>query len=105
MVELQARLLERTEKGWSWICLVQEPYVVRGNMRGLGSASLTRLIEYKSANPKQFPCAIIYYHTNTNITSCPKFTGRDVAVGKWRIRQPNLENILLISLYRSREAL
>ena len=44
-VELQTRLAERLKLGLSWICLIQEPYVVRGNVCGLGSASRTRHIE------------------------------------------------------------
>ena len=51
-VELQARLSERTEKGWSWICLIQEPYVVRGKVCGLGSTASAKPIECKSADPK-----------------------------------------------------
>ena len=58
-MELQARLSERSEKGWSWICLIQEPYVVRGNVCEVGSASSTRHIESKSADPKHFPRVII----------------------------------------------
>ena len=103
-MELQARLSERTEKGWSWICLIQEPYVVRGNECGLSSAASAKRIECKSADPTQFPHAIIYHHPKANITPCPQFTGRDVAVGIWQIGQPDLENILLVSLFWSREA-
>ena len=99
-MELQTRLSERTEKGWSWIYLIQEPYLVRGNVGGLGSASSTRFIEgrpkavstHNNILPRQSQ-----HHT--------QFKGRDAAVGVWRIGQPNLENILLISLYWSREAL
>ena len=82
------------------ICLIQEPYVVRGDVCGLGSASSTRRIECKSVDPKQFEGAIIYYNPKADITPCPQFTGRNVAMG-----QPDLENILLISLYWSREAI
>ena len=66
-MELQARLTERTEKGWSWICLIQEPYVVRGNVCGLASAALVKCIECKLADPKQFPRLIIYHHPKANI--------------------------------------
>ena len=104
-MELQARLTERTDKGWSWICLIQEPYMVRGKVCGLGSESMAKRIELKSPDPKQSPRAIIYHHPSAKITPCNQFTGRDVAVGIWNIGQPDLENILLVSLYWSREAL
>ena len=61
-LELQARLSERTEKGWSWICLIQEPYIVRVKVCRLGSESLAKRIEHKSPDPKQSPRAIIYHH-------------------------------------------
>ena len=102
-VELQARLMERTDKGWFWICLIQEPYVVRGMVCGLGRESMVNRIELKSPDPKQSPYAIIYHHPKADITPCNQFTGRDVSTGIWHISQPDLENILLISLYWSRE--
>ena len=65
-MELKAALLERTEKGWSWICLSQEPYIVRGNVCGLGIAVSAKRIKCKSADPKQFPHLIIFHHPKAN---------------------------------------
>ena len=79
--------------------------MVRGNVCGLGSTFATRRIECKSVDPKQFPRAIIYQHPGADILPCPQITGRDVAVGLWRISQPDLENFLILSLYWSGEAL
>ena len=79
--------------------------MVRGKVCRLGSESSAKRIEHKSPDPKQCPRALIYHHPKADITPCNQFTGRDVAAGIWRIGQPDLENILLISLYWSREAL
>ena len=79
--------------------------MVRGKVCRLGSESSAKRIEHKSPDPKQSPRALIYHHPKADITPCNQFTGRDVAAGIWRIGQPNLENILLISLYWSRDAL
>ena len=51
-VELRTRLAERSNISWSWICLMQETNVVRGNVCGLGSTSSTWRIECKSAATK-----------------------------------------------------
>ena len=67
-MELQTRLTERTVKGWSSICLIQEPYVVWGKVCGLGGEAVAKRIELKSPDPKQSPRAIIYHHPNAKIT-------------------------------------
>ena len=74
-------------------------------MCGLGNASSTKLRECKTVDPRQPTRAIIYPDHMASITLYPQFIGRDVAVGIWKISQPDLENILLISIYWSQEAI
>ena len=42
---------------------------------------------------------MIYHHRNTPLAAHPEFTGRDVAAGIWDVGMPNLQQIMLISLY------
>ena len=79
-----------------FITLVQEPWIVGGRPKGLNSAHKFILANCGDEAPSR---AMIYHHRNTPIAAHPAFTGRDVAAGLWDVGMPNLQQMMLVSLY------
>ena len=86
----------RTSQLDSFVCLIQEPWVVRGRPAGLDSQH-NRIIA--NCGDKTNARAMIYSHRALPISEHAQFTGRDVACAVWEVGMPNLARVMLISLY------
>ena len=79
-----------------FICLVQEPWYHKNAVRGLNNQH-RRLVATSSVDGP--PRALIYCHRDSRVSPCANFTGRDVACGLWKAGMPQLEQVMLISVY------
>ena len=78
-----------------FICILQEPWVVRNRVRGLDGQHRQIVTTLSEAPPR----ALIYCHKDAKVSPFGQFTCRDVACGLWDIGMPNLKQIMLISVY------
>ena len=70
--------------------------MVKGKPAGL-DVQHTKM--YANCSEEKPTRAMIYCHQGTKLAPCPELTGRDVACGLWDIGMPNLQQIMLVSLY------
>ena len=89
-------LVLRTRSLKQFIILAQEPWMVKGKPAGL-DVQHTKM--YANCSEEKPTRAMIYCHQGTKLAPCPQLTGRDVACGLWDIGMPNLQQIMLVSLY------
>ena len=86
----------RTNKMKDFIVLAQEPWVARKAVRGLNNQH-TKIVA--SASGGEPPRAMIYCHKDSRVSPCSQFQSRDVACGLWKINMPDLDQIMLLSVY------
>ena len=70
--------------------------MVRGRPAGLDNQH-TQI--YANCDDQKPTRAMIYSHRSARVAPCPAFTGRDVACGLWDVDMPNLQQVMLVSLY------
>ena len=86
----------RTRDMKRFIALIQEPWMVKGKPAGLEGQHALIYANCAEDKPSR---ARIYSHTNAKVAPCPAFTGRDVACGLWDVGMPNLQQVMLVSIY------
>ena len=84
----------KLKKGF--IVLAQEPWIVRGRPVGLDTSKKVIIANCGDEAPSR---AMIYHHPDTQVAAHPAFTGRDVAAGLWDTGMPNLQQMMIVSLY------
>ena len=78
-----------------FICLLQEPWVLRNQIKGLDNQHSKIVTKLSEAPPR----AMLYCHKDCKVSEFGQFTSRDVACGLWDINMPNLKQVMLISVY------
>ena len=85
----------RTSQLRRFVCLIQEPWVVKGSAGGLDSQHNKIMAD---CGDKINARAMIYSHRALPVSEHAEFTGRDVASAIWDVGLPNLARVMLISL-------